>query len=442
MDLWLRDAQEDELVEVRGQVKKALEVFPSDVLERMLRTMQDEREGAGYGSEIKKALVARLAVVAIEKQDTNLARRLVESTGTGPVLGEAAEGLEELASSGGAPVSDGRTLGLLMSASAQENEVSDMAARAADMLTGVMDALRAESQSAAPDGVRLLTRDERDPKRTELTLLSLANQGASVLIAGVGPEQAAIAAAFSGRTGVPVLLLSPPAPGKPLPASVYLLGASTENVATLLAAALAARGARIIAPVGGKVEGELAERFTFGLAAGCDVPTVQAGEPRFPVDAWRKDKIDGLLLLGDAPCAFDALAEVAASGLGPVWAGVGLEAGPLAAEPRHFPLLVARAGPFPLTRAEANSPLRAFLRRQGKAPSWYSALGHDAAVIARAALRAIPQDRAEESREVTRRHELAGAAILRFEGELWSTDARGFGGSNTIPRDIKILEVR
>src|SRR5262249_660462 len=157
---------------VRRAVRRSLEAVPADALERMLKAMQGENTRAGYGTEIRRAVVARLATVALADQDTDLARRLVDSTDD-QALGDPAEGLEELASSGGAPTVDGRTLGLLVSTGK-----SLLGVRAAQVLTGVVDALRAPG--GAPDHVRLTTRDERDTKRTDLALLSLARHGASI----------------------------------------------------------------------------------------------------------------------------------------------------------------------------------------------------------------------------------------------------------------------
>ena len=449
MDLWLRDSQEDELNGSRLQVRKSLEQIPSDVLERMLKTMQDEHAGAGYGGEIKKALVARLAVVALEKQDTGLARRLMESSGSTPALGEAAEGLEELASSGGAPTIEGRTVGLLMSTGTAER-AAEVAERAADVLTGAVVVLRPAAGGAPPAhggadaaaSVRLLTRDERDPKRTELAMTALASQGAAVIIAGFEPDQAQVAAAFSRRTGVPVLLLAPLANPGTEPPTAYLLGAAAEEEALPVAEALARRGARSVAPVGADAPSDPFRQFAVAKPAPCDAPIQKAGEARFPVEAWRKAKVDALLLLGDSFCAADALEEAESEGLGRAWAVLGLDAGDLAAEPSRFPLLVTRAGPFPLLRTEPNSPLRGFRRRYGKAPSWFAALGHDAAVLAKAALQALPADRVSDGKEVDRRHQLASAAIAGAVGELWSTDASGFAGKNTLRREITVVEVK
>ena len=61
---------------------------------------------------------------------------------------------------------------------------------------------------------------------------------------------------------------------------------------------------------------------------------------------------------------------------------------------------MATAGAFPMKRGDASSALYGFKRRQGKAPSFSAALGHDAATLARVAERALPEGRAEDTIEV------------------------------------------
>jgi hypothetical protein len=434
MDLWLRDATEESTASVRGRVRKSLETIPVDALELMLQAMRAQAVGTGYGVEIKKALVARLAAVALEQQDTSLARRLVESTSSSQAFGDAAEGLEELASSGGTATVDGRTIGLLVSTGQ-----SRLGGRAAEVLTGVVDAIRLAGDGK--DHVKLATRDERDSARTELALLALASQGASILIAGLDGPQAEIAARFAERTRVPVILLSPLADGKEPAAPVFVLGEASEKVALGLALALASRGARSIAPVGGSPP-ESAGKFTFVEAASCTAQPTQAGMTQFPFDAWRASRVDSLLVLGDAACASELIASASIQKLPNLRVAVGLDAAEIAAAPTRVPLLVASAGPFPLRRNDANSVLNGFHQRHGRPPSFWAALGHDAAVLARAAERALPLDRTEEASEVDRRHRAVSDALVGAEALLWSTSARGFASRTVIARDVVILEAR
>ena len=444
MDLWLRDAQDDDASVVRKEVRRMLEGVPSEVLELMLHAMQRDKARTGYGPDIRKAVVARLAVVAIEAQDTGLARRLVESTTGSPSLGDAIEGLEELASSGGAATVDGRTIGLLISTGQ-----SGLGARAADVLAGVVDTLQTAGEGGAADHVRLTTRDERDPKRTDLALQSLASQGASIVIAGLDPTQAKAAASFAARTRVPVILLSElgddTAPARP----AFSLGQDGRPVFDALMASLALHGARSVAPVGDSPAlaaakaAQLREgKLSFFQVTSCDSQPSGIGTSRFPVEAWRAARVDHLLFLGDAACATEALEGAVAKGGLSVRTATALLASELAAEPARTPALFASAGLFPLRRGEATSPLTGFQKRQGKAPSWYAALGHDAAALARSALRSLPADKVTDAREVEHRHEAAAAALSRAEARLFTTDARGFSGGNVIDRKINVVEVR
>jgi len=121
---------------------------------------------------------------------------------------------------------------------------------------------------------------------------------------------------------------------------------------------------------------------------------------------------------------------------------VGLDAAEIALEPSRLPLFVATAGLFPLRRGDARSPLNGFQKRHGRPPSFWASLGHDAAVLARSAERALPLDRADDAAEVEARHRAATAALASTEVELWSTGARGFASQNQIARDLVVVEVR
>ena len=435
MDLWLRDGQEDETELVRRAVRRNLEAVPGDALEIMLKAMRSESSRAGYGPEIRKAVVARLATVALADQNTELARRLVEST-EDQALGDAAEGLEELASSGGSPTVDGRTIGLLVSAGK-----SELGVRAAQALTGVVDALRSTG-GREPDRVRLATRDERDTKRTELALLSLANRGASIIIAGFDGAQADVAARFAARTQIPVILLSPLSEDRAAPPPAFVLGASREAVGRLLADFLQGKGAHTVAAVGGSIGDPGPSGLALLPGAPCDPGG--AGQLRLPLDVWQKARLDAILLLGDAACTSDALADLADSKIGRVRAAVAFDGAEIASEPSApaTALFVASAGRFPLTGGGAASPLFGFKERHGQAPSWFSTLGHDAAVLARAALKTLPADPTEDTAEVKRRQHAVALALRTAEGDLWSTDARGFAGRSRIERDVRVVEVK
>ncbi len=435
IDSWLGVAQEEDRPAIAARASEALARVPPDVLEAVLGAMRADKERAGYGTELKKAIGARLAAVALERNDPALARRLIESPGGGPAIGE----LAELASTGGAARVNGRTVGLLLSPGS-----AAASARSAEALAGVMDGLDLPRPARAEDDrVRLVTRDDDgEVARVETELAELASEGAAVLVAGLDRAGAAAAAKFAGKTRIPVLLLV--APGeKPdgAPATdALLVGGGEERVPVELTRALAARGANVVAPVGSVPADLSIAPKTVLEAAPCGRAPERAGEPRFPLSAWRTAKVDGLLLAGDAACARDAIDEAKGARMTFV-AALGLEAAHLASEPPRVRTLVATAGLFPMPRSSVPAAMSTWLSRHGAAPTWYAALAHDAAVLARAALRRLDVDATDDPAEVRKRHAAVAAALREVEGELWSTEARGFGGGVALPREVKVVEL-
>jgi hypothetical protein len=438
LDIWLRDAHELDAAPVRVQVEQALTGIPSDTLERMLQVMTAERSRTGYGTELRQMIGTRLAAVAVQQGDTELARRLVDTNAASAAVADLSEGLEELASSGGNPTVDGRKIGLLVSPGANR-----LGPRSAEALSGMIDALRfpADDPSAAEDHVRLATRDAREVKQTDLALLSLASQGASVLVAGMDAAQAEVAVAFSARTKIPVILLSLPEKTSALPPSVFVLADDEERVATLLVSALVGQKAQVIATVGAAAPRGVDDRSaTFVEPVSCDAVARTAGEPRFPVTSWRASKVDSLLLLGDASCAGDAVDEARVAGMTGIRAAAGVLAAPIVSAPPRIAVLFASSGHFP---ARQDDPATSgFARRHGTPPGWFASLGHDAAVLARVALRTLPQSRTEVPAEVQRLQAAAQRALSSAQGALWSTGARGFGGGNVIGREWNVQEAK
>jgi hypothetical protein len=79
---------------------------------------------------------------------------------------------------------------------------------------------------------------------------------------------------------------------------------------------------------------------------------------------------------------------------------------------------------------------RAYAERWGGSPSWFEALGHDAASIAATVLADFPLDRVDDKGAVVGLHWRARGHLLSAEAALWTTSARGFGGANVLPRRI------
>lgn len=400
MDMWLQQGDGDDRERARRQMRRALDLIPPEVARSIARAPAE----SGYSEELRRALVARLEGSGDDAEDFSL-------RDTAQI--------------------EGRTVGLLLSLG------SPLArARGAEALSGVLSGLGLPQAQAE---TRLITSDDGgDPSKTEAALTQLARQGAAIVIAGLDPQQAAIAARFAERTSIPVLLLAIPEGDPVRPASAFLVAGGEEGIPAKLSEALSARGAKKLAWVGSAADMPSVDPSSQSL---CDGAT-EAGEPRFPVASWKKGKVDGLLVLGPPSCADEVTDALRESRLSPI-AGVGLDAAAhLAWEPKKIErLLLPTAGRFPIRGGDESSPLAAWVERYGSPPSYLSAIARDAAVLAEAALSTLPNTKLTDPGDVAWRYVETTKALEKVERELWTTHAGGFGSAHVLAREVRIMEI-
>jgi hypothetical protein len=68
--------------------------------------------------------------------------------------------------------------------------------------------------------------------------------------------------------------------------------------------------------------------------------------------------------------------------------------------------------------------------------SWWTALGRDAATLARVAVRQLPADTAGEVHEVTARRARARTLLADSRARLWTTESTAWQGDRTMKRTI------
>jgi hypothetical protein len=420
---WLSEAPADEQEAVRGAVQEALARLPARELETALAApaVSDATTGRGAAREwLRRAARERLARLALEARDPALARRVLEASAS-VRAGESEAALSRLASENATIARiAGRVVGLALSLGQSETH-----RRSAQVATGMTRALGLAG-SGVDDAIRLVVRDDGgDAEGLERTLGELAGDGAVILVAAVDDRDAERAVRYADRSALPVMVLATPRSPPPAGSYAFLLGIEPEPVRSALRAALAARGISTPAEIGPS-----------GIS--CATQPSAAGEPRFPVREWKKERLDALLLLGDASCSRDALRELDAARVRPTL-GLGFESAELfAALAPTRSVLVATSGGFPYREQSAPSDMRRWVEASGGPPRWYEALGHDAARLASAALEGFPVARAEDTQAVTRLHRQARARLLAANAELWTSDRRGFDGRQALARRIDI----
>ncbi len=474
MDAWLRATPEEDRPHTAKTVLGIVRELPREVLEAELQAMRLEGATFGYGVDIERILAARLVEIATTTGDARLARLLLDPDAGAVVAGEAGAALSDLATSRrGLNVVDGRAVGLLL-----PTESPGLRDEAADVLRGTMWALglprgvrarSAASPTAADAGVgasharcappepapdlaepspkeqlHLLTRDDAgNIDRTEGSLDELAGAGAAIIIAGLDGQTAARALQWSAARGVPLIALTPPeseadAGGSegtsPAPSASFgfVLGERREEVLELLsrAAPTLVESGAVVVPL---IDTGEAPRYPLqggrlGMLAvdppvSCDMPPVRAGEPRFPLGQWEHDKRRAWLVSGSPTCAGDVTAELSAAHLKGVVA-LTLEAAALPAHPPTLRVVTASAGVIPEggTPDARDEELGRFTSTLGRA-SWWTALGRDAATLARLALEQLPTDMVSDARTVAERRTRARELLAAAKAHLWSTEA-------------------
>ncbi len=452
LDAWLRGVGEDGKDRVRAKIQQILDTLPRDVLERTYRSMRANSNGSGYGPDTQKLVSERLARIAVETNDAALARWLVDVSGVSAAQAGGDAGLElgDLAASRrGISTVKGKTVGLLLPT--RDRELRD---EAADVVRGISWALglpRTASTDGQDPGVRLVTRDDgADAAASRTALEELAGEGATVIVGGFDRASADRAAAWSEASGIPVLLLATPSVVRMPKKTAVVLGEPIEHEIALLGEALVKRGVTTAAFVVDTADDEAAAsaidaRSALNLlpAVKCDVPMSEAGKTRFPIDSWWRGGARGWIVSGASVCARDLLRDVSATHKAAVVA-LTLEASvPPVEMPRGIVVLGAAAGIVPVVEAKPEDvkdpDVRNFMGRFGVRPSYWTALGHDAGVLAKGALASLGRDATTDPKIVTQRREVVQAGLLATRATLWTSDMQNLGQNRVLARTLRIV---
>jgi hypothetical protein len=168
------------------------------------------------------------------------------------------------------------------------------------------------------------------------------------------------------------------------------------------------------------------------------------------VGAWEKDKIRGFIVVGPVECARDVLRDVTPPAGRPhteraLVVALTLEGSATSVRPPNATVLSNAAGVIPIVaRSPADIPdadVRAYVTQFATRPSWWTALGRDAATLARIAIREMPLDTTTDRAAVVQRRALAQSRLDAATARLWTTDASGFAGARAIARTLRTVEL-
>ncbi len=422
---WLSEASTEDSDAVMASIGRLVRRVPNaeqldslKKLDRLTRSESpDDSSAAKARAWMRKTLWRRLADVAIENEDGQLAEQLLASGPARLRIGDVGERLQQLAAGGSVlPRVAGRAVGLVLSLADETSR-----RRSSEAAAGMSRALGLPKAAGKHDAVRLFTRDDGgEMDGVERALAALAGDGATVLVAGFDDESARRASSYAEKSSIPVVLLRHPKKLGSRHQHTFVLGMTSNDGAEALEATLRKDGVTSVARVGpGGVP--------------CD-STAVAGQPRFPVGQWLRTRAEALLLLGSVGCSRDAMAEARAAGLSPTFA-FGFDSAGLLLEVAEGRGLAVGAGTFPYD-ADVPSEVTRWRKTTGSTPTWFETLGHDAALLAEAALKGLPLDRVDDAKAVAELHARALRRLAEAKAPLWSTESRGFAGRRVMSRKL------
>lgn len=427
MHRWLLAAPAHASRDTRNRVVELLGTTPwpslgTEVLENELNP-QDEAGPAEEAARrwLREQVRDRLAASAIEDQDRALAHRLLTQAPATWRAGKVGEAVAKIAAGTlSRPRIEGRAVGLAFSIGSEEAR-----RRSAAVALGIARGLAA-GEDRTP--VRLLTREDGgDEGQLRDALSRLASDGAALVVAGVAPREASLAAEHAAETRVPTLLLSEPDTTPEPDGEAFVLGPSELEADRALTEAVRDLRAKAGAKVGG----------SSGVA--CDTVPNRPGQSRFPIEVWAKQRVDLVVLQGSPACTRGVIAELRRSGLRPGLV-FGLECAELARDVAWLsPTWVLQVGSFPDARASSLPP--GSLPGLGR-PSFFELLGRDAATLARAALADVSAESViEDSAEVEAIHRKVSHALASSRVKLETTEMTGFAGGRRLERRFELLSL-
>jgi hypothetical protein len=407
MRVWLHEATAEEQASAQSEIKRHLERVPPSALLRLL-------DGGEEDVAMRKLVAARLVDVAREGKDSRLAQHLLSTSGA--LLGEQGDTVAQLAAGANRARVEARTVGLLLSLRDERTR-----RRGADVAEGVAFGLGLPGSAA-----RLMSRDDHgSPERIEEALSALSADGASIIIGGNDQHEADVAAAFAEAHHISVLLLRAPTPDPLHPERrfAFVIGADPSELEATLVAGLVGRGASPVAIVADEPVRPRARRPEVVAVRGCS----EAATP------WKDVGAAGIVLSAEPGCARAVVASAVPHRLrfaaGFEGEALGLPSGSI----------VATAGA--LSRGASPPSFVAWAQGHASPPSWWAALGHDAAVLAWAAVEKLHVQGTEDPGEVEALRAQVAATLAGARAELWTTEAQGFGGGRSLPRTIGVREV-
>jgi hypothetical protein len=267
-----------------------------------------------------------------------------------------------------------------------------------------------------------------------------------VVIAGVDGATSSRALRWANEAGVAVVVVVAPEAEGEAGAFGFVLGERRRPVVLALSGAVPSLSHGTVVPVVDESEfaafpadGTTRYGLDFGSPVSCDATAARAGEARFPVAEWVRQRNLSFIASGSSECARDLVDDLSRSGLRGTVA-LSLEASGFPIHARGLRVVTAAAGYMPPVGSPSDAEMRQFLARYGRL-SWVSALARDAATLARVALLGLPTDSVNAPRATSERRAHVRDLFAEAHAGLWTSEKDSFAPDHELQRTLRAVEV-
>jgi len=436
LDGWLRSVPPHAHKDAHDRVHDQLQRVEPSVLAQTLEAMQGDDAG-GYSPELQRLVAEALAKHALDVQDTHLAQRLINSSLAKYLTGSAVgQDLRDLATSlRGARAVVAHTIGLVL-----PTDTPELRDAAADAARGAAFALGLPRAQGDDDATHLVTRADATSSAgvsgsVDASLEELAGAGAAVVLAGFDQATAERACRWAEENALPVITLAAPITlGQRF---CFVAGEARQTSLALLLGELekrAGKNRKVASVTSASAEAALSQTKSTSLELlppfRCEPPYSRS---RMPFVEWSAQNVHQFLVSAPSGCVRTLLPSL------PRGSEVGLALEAMSSDENAH---VVAAGVHAFAVAPVASPqFDAYKQKLGAKPSYWTAVGRDAALLAHAAEVDLPADRTTSPTEIARRREMVRAALLTVKATLWTTDASGFAQDHKLPRTLHVVDL-
>lgn len=405
---WRTTAVDEHQQRVEREITAYIERFDVEsrllALEALTRaTAQPSAEESRHRARLwlLERIRASLGSHAVTSNDSRLARTLVANAPTTYLRSPDGEKLRRLAHALDVrELSMHASIGMLL-----ELDNARASRESAELVTGAMRAL---ATVGTDEPIRLITRELRtfEAQEVEHALASLVEDGAALLLAGLSPRTATVAAHLAETHRIAVILLTHP--GDPVPPSAFEFFVESPDAEVVRIFREGADGSQKTT--------QLTSNDAF-----CRTEERLGWTPEFLTSRGH------VLVATDASCAMRLATELRNhEGRVKVWLGPDATRAIDAFED------VTVITSTPMSDESFSKPLADWFERFQRAPSWYEALGYDVTRLGIEAIRKRGFDSLRGATLVRAGREQIRAALGVVKSDLLTTSNRGFGENATL----------